>query len=90
MNYCNQCGSAVEVGVPAGDNRERHICPACDTIHYSNRSGVRATCPDCHVPKEWIYKVARKIQGAMEEQTFLDGQNPNNKKIDAVVDSLRR
>lgn len=21
------------------------------TIHYSNRSGVRATCPDCHVPK---------------------------------------
>jgi len=20
------------------------------TIHYSNRSGVRATCPDCHVP----------------------------------------
>ena len=23
------------------------------TIHYSNRTGVRATCPDCHVPKEW-------------------------------------
>ena len=23
-----------------------------DTIHYSNRTGVRATCPDCHVPKE--------------------------------------
>ena len=23
------------------------------TIHYSNRSGVRATCPDCHVPKPW-------------------------------------
>lgn len=20
------------------------------TIHYTNRSGVRATCPDCHVP----------------------------------------
>ncbi|HRE18510.1 MAG TPA: NapC/NirT family cytochrome c, partial [Rhodocyclaceae bacterium] len=20
-----------------------------NTIHYSNRSGVRATCPDCHV-----------------------------------------
>ena len=24
-----------------------------ETIHYSNRTGVRATCPDCHVPKEW-------------------------------------
>src|SRR5688500_20368695 len=24
-----------------------------DTIHYSNRTGVRATCSDCHVPKDW-------------------------------------
>ena len=23
-----------------------------DTIHYANRSGVRASCPDCHVPHE--------------------------------------
>ncbi|MDH5778369.1 MAG: NapC/NirT family cytochrome c, partial [Gammaproteobacteria bacterium] len=30
-----------------------------ETIHYSNRTGVRATCPDCHVPKEWPYMVAR-------------------------------
>ena len=28
-----------------------------ETIHFSNRTGVRATCPDCHVPKEWIYGV---------------------------------
>ena len=37
-----------------------------ETIHYSNRSGVRATCPDCHVPKGWIYKVARKISATNE------------------------
>jgi len=24
------------------------------TIHYSNRTGVRAGCPDCHVPDPWI------------------------------------
>ncbi len=36
------------------------------TIHYSNRSGVRATCPDCHVPKEWTYKIKRKIQASNE------------------------
>ncbi len=36
------------------------------TIHYSNRTGVRATCPDCHVPKEWIYKVLRKIKASNE------------------------
>jgi cytochrome c-type protein NapC len=36
------------------------------TVHYSNRSGVRATCPDCHVPKEWGPKIVRKIQASNE------------------------
>lgn len=36
------------------------------TIHYSNRSGVRATCPDCHVPHEWTNKIARKMQASKE------------------------
>jgi cytochrome c-type protein NapC len=38
-----------------------------ETIHYSNRTGVRAVCSDCHVPKEWFHKVARKIQATMHE-----------------------
>ena len=37
-----------------------------NTIHASNRSGVRATCPDCHVPKEWGPKMIRKIQASNE------------------------
>lgn len=37
-----------------------------NTIHYSNRSGVRATCPDCHVPKDWTHKFVRKIQASNE------------------------
>jgi len=36
------------------------------TVHYKNRTGVRATCPDCHVPREWAYKVARKIAATNE------------------------
>lgn len=36
------------------------------TIHFSNRSGVRATCPDCHVPHEWTDKIARKTQASKE------------------------
>jgi cytochrome c-type protein NapC len=36
------------------------------TIHYTNRTGVRATCPDCHVPKEWVHKMTRKIQASNE------------------------
>jgi len=37
-----------------------------ETIHYSNRSGVRATCPDCHVPKKWTHKIVRKIQASKD------------------------
>ncbi len=29
------------------------------SIHYANRTGVRASCPDCHVPREWGHKVVR-------------------------------
>jgi len=37
-----------------------------ETIHYYNRSGVRAVCTDCHVPKEWTHKMVRKIQASNE------------------------
>jgi len=44
-----------------------HVYPAyTESIHYSNRSGVRATCPDCHVPHKWSDKVVRKIQASRE------------------------
>jgi len=36
------------------------------TIHFVNRTGVRATCPDCHVPHEWTHKIARKMQASKE------------------------
>jgi cytochrome c-type protein NapC len=37
-----------------------------ETIHYKNRSGVRAICSDCHVPKDWMHKFVRKIQASKE------------------------
>ena len=36
------------------------------TIHFNNRSGVRAKCPDCHVPHNWTDKIARKMQASKE------------------------
>ena len=45
------------------DNVYQELKP---TIHYTNRSGVRATCPDCHVPHGWTSKIARKMQASKE------------------------
>jgi cytochrome c-type protein NapC len=36
------------------------------TIHAQNRTGVSASCSDCHVPKDWVHKVVRKIEASNE------------------------
>jgi len=37
------------------------------TVHYQNQSGVRAICPDCHVPKEWVPKMVAKTKATFNE-----------------------
>ncbi|MEH6649928.1 MAG: cytochrome c3 family protein [Motiliproteus sp.] len=54
-----------------------------ETIHYTNRSGVRATCPDCHVPKEWVYKIIRKIQASKEVWGKITGKIDTREKFQA-------
>ena len=54
-----------------------------NTIHYQNRTGVRATCPDCHVPKEWIPKIIRKIQASNEVFHHLLGTIDTPEKFNA-------
>jgi len=51
------------------------------TIHYSNRSGVRATCPDCHVPHNWTDKMARKMQASKEVWGWLFGSISTREKF---------
>ena len=45
-----------------------------ETVHFSNRTGIRATCPDCHVPKEFVPKMIRKIEAAREVWGTLIGK----------------
>lgn len=54
-----------------------------NTIHYTNRTGVRATCPDCHVPKEWGAKMVRKIQASRELYGKLTGSIDTREKFEA-------
>ena len=51
------------------------------TIHYTNRSGVRATCPDCHVPHNWTDKIARKMQASKEVWGKLFGTIDTREKF---------
>lgn len=45
MRFCSSCGHEVQTAVPPGDNRPRHCCPSCNTIHYQNPKMVIGTIP---------------------------------------------
>ena len=53
------------------------------TIHYENRTGVRASCSDCHVPDPWIWKFVRKIQATNELYHWALGTIDTKEKFEA-------
>lgn len=53
------------------------------TVHFSNSSGVRAGCPDCHVPHDWTNKIARKIAASKEVYGWLFGTINTEEKFEA-------
>jgi cytochrome c-type protein NapC len=54
-----------------------------ETIHYSNRTGVRASCPDCHVPHPYIYKLQRKVYASNELFHKVMGTVDTREKFEA-------
>jgi len=51
--------------------------------HFANRTGVRASCPDCHVPREWVHKVVRKVQATNELLHWIRGTIDSREKFEA-------
>ncbi len=60
------------------------------TIHYSNRTGVRAVCSDCHVPKDWTHKMIRKVQASRELYGKVMGTIDTKEKFEAKRLELAR
>ena len=53
------------------------------SIHYENASGVRAVCSDCHVPKEWVPKLVRKVKATKELYYWAIGSIDTPEKFEA-------
>lgn len=54
-----------------------------DTIHDRNRTGVRAICTDCHVPREPGPLIMRKMRASMEVWGKLTGVIDTKEKFEA-------
>lgn len=62
MEWTNRpefCMSCHEMASNVGEEWKK-------SVHFSNPSGVRVGCADCHVPKDWGAKLVRKIQASNE------------------------
>lgn len=54
-----------------------------ETVHYTNRTGVRAGCPDCHVPKELGHKMIAKVMASHDLWSMLIGTINTKEKFEA-------
>jgi cytochrome c-type protein NapC len=80
------------VGLSA--TNEMEFCTSChsmkinleeykETSHYKNASGVRATCADCHVPKEFGPKMVAKVIAAKDVYHEILGTIDTPEKYEA-------
>ena len=78
MEYTNRlefCTSCHSMNMPYEEYKT--------SVHYSNASGVRAICSDCHVPKEWTAKLIRKIKATNELWHHFRGKINTPEKFEA-------
>jgi ADP-ribose pyrophosphatase YjhB (NUDIX family) len=75
MNFCSTCGEKVRLLIPEGDNRHRHVCDSCKTIHYLNPKVVTGCIPEW---EEKILLCRRSIEPRSGLWTIPAGFMENN------------
>jgi ADP-ribose pyrophosphatase YjhB (NUDIX family) len=79
MNFCSECGAQVSLQLPPGDNRLRHICSVCGTIHYHNPKMVVGCIPEWH---DKILLCRRAIEPRYGLWTLPGGFMENGETVD--------
>lgn len=83
FNTAMEATNKLEFCIGCHEMRDTVFVEYKKTIHYSNRTGVRAICSDCHVPKDWGHKMLRKIQASQEVWGKLTGYIDTPEKFES-------
>ncbi len=83
FNTALEVTNREEFCISCHEMRENVYAEYRNTVHFQNRTGVRATCPDCHVPKDWSHKIVRKIQASNEVLHKILGSIDTPEKFNA-------
>jgi len=61
-----------------------------ESVHFKNASGVQAICTDCHQPKDFVGKVARKMEAANDlYQQYIGHSIDTQEKFDAAALAMK-
>ena len=83
FNTAMEATNQLEFCISCHEMRDNVYQEYKKSVHYSNRTGVRAICSDCHVPKDWTHKLKRKIQASAELWGKLTGSIDSREKFEA-------
>ena len=83
FNTAMEATNTLEFCIGCHEMRDTVYQEYKQTVHYSNRTGVRAVCSDCHVPKDWSHKLVRKIKASGELYGKLMGHIDTKEKFEA-------
>ena len=78
MKYCSNCGQQLTYRMQPGDDRSRHYCEACGTVHYQNPIMVVGCIP------EWDKKILlcrRAIEPRYGKWTLPAGYLENGETV---------
>lgn len=83
FNTAMEATNSLEFCISCHEMRDNVYPEYKKTIHFTNSSGVRAVCSDCHVPKTWGYKLLRKMQASRELWGKVTGAVDTREKFEA-------
>ena len=83
FNTAMEATNTMEFCIGCHEMRDNVYKEYKETIHYSNRTGVKAVCSDCHVPKDWTHKMIRKVQASKEVWGKITGIIDTPEKFEA-------
>ena len=83
FNTALEATNSMEFCISCHEMRDNVYQEYKQTIHYTNRTGVRAVCSDCHVPKDWTHKMIRKVQASAEVWGKIRGTIDTKEKFEA-------
>ena len=83
FNTALEATNTEEFCISCHEHEENVYLEMQETVHFTNRSGVRATCPDCHVPHDWTDKIARKTAASKDVWGKIFGTINTREKFNA-------